>query len=118
MATAKFVGQRFGLSALASNAQQSYLRQQRFLTNLIDGGKGRIGNPPDDPITLNGQPYQARIRVFDEISARLVREIWSAPDGTWEITYLRTDTQYLVVCYNGSYPALAWDHITPEPMTP
>lgn len=92
-------------------------RFQRFTRDMVYGGAGQFNNPPNDPITLDSAPYQARLRVFDERSGLLVREAWSAADGTWTIPYLNRNRTYLVVCYDAAYPAQAYDHQTPDPMS-
>ena len=96
----------------------AYLRNSRGLIDPKFGGNGYFCNPPNDPITRDQQPYQARLRVFDENTGRLIREFWSHTDGTWECPWLsRAPGQsYLVVCYDGTYPALCWDHQIPAPM--
>ena len=93
------------------------LRNPRLARDMVDGGDGQFANPVNDPITLDNAPYRARLRVFEERSGRLVREAWSAADGTWTISYLNRNQTYLVVCYDGVYPALASDRQTPDPMS-
>lgn len=83
------------------------LRNPRTVRDMVDGGSGQFANPANDPITMNNAPYRARLRVFEERSGRLVREAWSAEDGTWTIAYLNREQAYLVVCYDATYPALA-----------
>lgn len=91
-------------------------RAHRLQGNAFFGGDGQFSNPPNDCITLNGLPYQTRLRVFEERSGLLVREAWSATDGTWNIAGLNRNLTYLVVCYDATYPALAYDHQTPDQM--
>lgn len=92
-------------------------RLPRFTRDMVYGGDGQFSNPPNEPITLNNLPYRTRLRVFDEWSGLLVREAWSAADGTWTIPYLNRAQTYLVVCYDAAYPAQAYDHQTPDPMS-
>lgn len=108
---------RYGISGMASNAFRALQSKRRIHINLIYGGNGQFSNPPNDPITLNGRPYQTRLRVFEERSGRLVREAWSAADGTWTISDINPDYKYLIVCYDAEYPALCYDNQTPDPMT-
>lgn len=108
---------RYRRSARASNAFAGTLRNPRFVRDMAYGGDGQFTNPENDPITLDNMPYQARLRIFEERSGHLVRECWSAADGTWIVRYLNRNYTYLVVCYNGRYPALAYNHQTPYPMT-
>lgn len=108
---------RYSRSARASNAFAGTLLNPRCVRDMVDGGNGQFSNPENDPITLDNLPYQTRLRIFEERSGRLVREFWSATDGTWIIRYINRNQTYLVICYNGAYPALAYDHQTPDPMT-
>lgn len=107
---------RYRRSAKASNTPASYQAQRRFTRDMVFGGDGQFANPPNDPITLDGVPYQTRLRVWDERTGILVRETWSAADGTWTIRHLNRDRSYLVVCYDATYPALAYDRQTPDVM--
>lgn len=93
------------------------LLNPRGSVNLLFGGDGQFNNPLNDPITLDNVPYRTRLRVFEERSGILIREAWSNEDGTWTIPYLNRNLTYLVVCYDATYPALAYDHQTPDPMT-
>lgn len=92
-------------------------RNPRYTRDMIDGGNGQFTNPPNTPILKDGVIYQARIRVFEERSGRLIREQWSNEDGTWSIAYLRRGQTYLLVAYDGAYPAQAYDFRTPDLMT-
>lgn len=89
----------------------------RYVRDMVYGGDGQFSNPPNTPILKDGVPYQARIRVFEERTGHLVREAWSAADGTWTIPYLNRNLTYLLVAYDGAYPAQAYDFRTPDPMT-
>ncbi len=93
------------------------LRGGRQSRDMVYGGDGQFSNPPNTPILKDGVPYQARIRVFEERSGHLVRELWSDADGFWTITHLNRNLSYLVVAYDGAYPAQAYDFRTPDPMT-
>lgn len=93
------------------------LRGGRRTRDMMYGGDGQFANPANDPITLDNAPYQARLRVFDERTGHLVREAWSAADGTWTLAYLNRNRTYLVVCYDAAYPPLAYGGQTPDPMS-
>lgn len=79
-------------------------RNFRGSRNTVYGGDGQFTHPANDPITLDNAPYQARLRVFDERTGHLVREAWSAADGTWKIDNLNRARTYLVVAYDAAYP--------------
>lgn len=108
---------RYWVSGQSTEARVLYQRNPRFTRDMLDGGDGQFSNPLNDPITLESVPYRAKLRVFEEKSGRLIRETWSAEDGTWLVPYLNRNQTYLVVCYDATYPALAYDHQTPDPMT-
>lgn len=93
------------------------IRGARHIRDMVYGGNGQFSNPANDPITLDNAPYQARLRVFDERTGHLVREAWSAADGTWTIPYLNRARTYLVVAYDAAYPPLAHGGQTPDPMS-
>lgn len=93
------------------------LRLKRYVRDVVHGGDDQFTNPANDPITLNNSPYQARLRVFDERTGHLVREAWSAADGTWTIQYLNRARTYLVVAYDAAYPPLAYGGQVPDPMS-
>lgn len=113
---------RYGVSTLAdvgSNPSgRGKFRHGKAGRDMEYGGDGQFSNPPNDPVTLDGVPYRARLRAFDARSGWLVREWWSNADGTWLVQYLNRARTYLVVCYDGAaYPPLAYDQQTPDPMT-
>jgi hypothetical protein len=115
-------GGRFSLPGLSSDPTgRAKLKATRWKLEAPPpigfGGDGQFANPPGDPITLNGVPYRTKLRVWEERSGMLVREFWSNADGTWKTTHLSRSCRYIVVCYNGEYPALAYDRQTPDPMT-
>lgn len=109
--------QRYRLSGQSTQAIIGHACNRRWVRDMAFGGDGQFSNPANDPITLNSVPYRTRLRVFEERSGLLVRETWSNADGTWLIQYLNPNLTYLVVCYDATYPALAYDHQTPDPMT-
>lgn len=93
------------------------LRGGRRSRDMVYGGNGQFSNPPNTPILKDGVPYQARIRVFEERSGHLVREAFSATDGTWTLPYFNRAQTYLLVAYDGAYPAQAYDFRTPDLMS-
>jgi hypothetical protein len=100
----------------SNNSPVGYARNRIASRDMLFGGNGQFGNPVNDPITLDNAPYRAKLRVFDERTGILAREAWSNADGTWTIAWLNRSREYLVVCYDATYPALAYDHQTPDPM--
>lgn len=86
------------------------------LVDLEDGGSYQITGTVDEL----GVPGRYRVRLFDRISGRLIREIWSAADGTYSFQNLAYRPQgYFVVAYDhGENPhnAAIADLMTPEAM--
>lgn len=60
-------------------------------------------------------PVSRRVRLFDQQSARLVREMWSAADGTYSFKKLK-DAKYFLVSHDHTLieNATASDQISPE----
>jgi len=86
------------------------------LVDIEDGGSYQITGTVDEL----GVPGRYRVRLFDRISGRLIREIWSAADGTYSFQNLAYRPQgYFVVAYDhGENPhnAAIADLMTPEAM--
>lgn len=64
--------------------------------DLADGGPYRVAGT----VVIDGTPAtpaSRRVRLFDKISGRLVREMWSAADGTFEFAQVRVGPWLLVV---------------------
>lgn len=88
----------------------------RYTRDTVDGGDGEFIIA--DPFTLNGVPFSGKLRAFDERSGRLVRQMYSNPDGGTRMQYLNRNQQYLIIGYDGNdYPALAYDHQIPTKMS-
>lgn len=81
-----------------------------------DGGSHRIRGT----ITEDGAVAARRVRLFNRLDGRLLREAWSGPDGTYRFDRLAYREQgYLVIVHDhGANPknAAAADLATPEPM--
>jgi len=73
-----------------------------YCCDLQDGGGYRIaGN-----VTELGVAGAYRVRLHDKLSGRLIRETWSADDGTYSFENIanRTDGYYLVAHDHGASP--------------
>jgi len=85
-------------------------------TNVQDGGPCRITGT----VTEMGTVGSYRVRLFDRISARCIRETWSAADGSYSFPYLayRPNGYFAIAYDHGENPlnAAIADLITPEPM--
>lgn len=92
-----------GLSGRAlrwSPGVQAAQRRVRVLPlmrhDAVDGGDLRVAGT----VMIDGTPAapaSRRVRLFDKISGRLVREMWSAADGTFEFAQVRRGPWLVVV---------------------
>lgn len=82
--------------------------------DMQDGGKGYIAGT----VAINGVPASRRVRLFDLISGRLIRETWSAANGAYQFDYLALNREYLVLShdYLAIYNAVVADRVTAEAM--
>lgn len=64
--------------------------------DLADSGVYRVAGT----VVIDGTPAtpaRRRVRLFDKVSGRLVRELWSATDGTFEFAQVRRGPWLVVV---------------------
>lgn len=47
--------------------------------------------------TMNNQPVQKRVFVFDRSTMQLAGGVWSALDGSWKVDYLDTQRDYTIL---------------------
>lgn len=92
---ARVVGasQRFAPGVTVSAAR---LRGALHRYDAADSGPYRVAGT----VVIDGTPAtpaSRRVRLFDKISGRLVREQWSAADGTFEFAQVRVGPWLLVV---------------------
>jgi hypothetical protein len=93
-----------------------YLGLQIAHRNAYQGGNGRIVGS----VAIKGSPnapVQRRVRLFNEKTGVLVREVFSDPvTGAYEFLYVSMDHKYTVVTfdYDNNYRAVVADNITAE----
>lgn len=80
--------------------------------DAVDGGPYRVAGIVDIDGTP-ATPVRRRVRLFHRLSGRLVREVWSAADGTFEFTKL-AQGEYVVMSddYTRTYNAVVADAVT------
>jgi hypothetical protein len=61
--------------------------------DAYDGGPGRVAGT----VTVAGMPAVRRVRLFDRISGRLLRETWSDEAGAYQFDNVALDRAYTVV---------------------
>ncbi len=84
--------------------------------DAVDGGSHRIRGT----VTEDGAVANRRVRLFSRVDGRLLRETWSAADGSYLFNRIAYRYQgYTVIVYDhGANPknAAIADLVTPEPM--
>ncbi len=84
--------------------------------DIYDGGAYRITGT----VTELGVVGRYRVRLFDRVTARCLRETWSAADGAYSFPYIayRANGYFTVAYDHGDSPlnAAIADLITPEPI--
>lgn len=87
-----------------------------YRQDIEDGGAFRITGI----VTELGIAGRYRVRLFDRKSARCIREVWSAADGSYSFQNIAyRENGYFVIAYDhGDNPlnAAIGDLVTPEPM--
>lgn len=83
--------------------------------DMADGGAYRVAGT----VKIDGTPpvpVRRQVRLFDVISGRLVRQTWSALDGTFSFERIRAG-EYLVVSadYTRTYNAVVADRVLAVP---
>lgn len=83
----------------------------------LDSGSYRITGTTKNKATPSDLPVARRVRLHEQISGRLVREVWSDASGAYSFNGLRL-TAYYVVSFDhtNTFSAVIADNLTPEPM--
>ena len=84
--------------------------------NIIESGPCQIVGT----VTELGVAGSYRVRLYNRVSAKLIREIWSATDGSYAFTGIayRPNGYFVIAHDHGANPlnAAIADLVTPEPM--
>lgn len=85
--------------------------------NAYQGGNGRVLGTVKMAGTPN-TPLSRKVRLIDETTGLLVREMWSTPAGDYAFLNVDTLHKYTVVAYDHTHDkrAVIADNITPELM--
>jgi hypothetical protein len=67
------------------------LYQMRSI-DVYDGGPGQIAGT----VTAGGSPAVRRVRLYDRISGRLLRETWSDESGAYQFDNVALDRAYTI----------------------
>lgn len=107
---------RYARSALAATAREARCIGTRSSSNMAFGGTYRIAGT----VTELGAPGAYRVRLYDRKTGALLRETWSAADGSYSFGFIAHFWQgYFVIAHdNPGDPlnAAIADLVTPEPM--
>ena len=92
---------------------QSSLRGQ---TDAEDGGQGVIDGTVERGEEAGNVMLRRRVRLVHELSGRLVREQWSAGDGTYAFRGLNAKEVYYTQAFDheGVYASVVADRLKPE----
>lgn len=108
----------FELPIAGSGLPRSIGSSSLLIRDVEDGGAGRIAATVKQVGTPNA-PVWRRVRLFDRVSARCLRETWSNPvTGAYEFANIALGREYTVVAYDhtGLYNAVIADPILAEAM--
>jgi hypothetical protein len=89
-----------------------------FIGDRDHGGDGRIAGTVKEA----GSPFDLavvrRVRLHRKVNGMLIREQWSAADGTYAFNHIVRTQLYYVVSFDhlGNYNAVIKDGVTPEAM--
>lgn len=84
--------------------------------DMEDGGEYQIAGTVKESSSPADIPIKRRVRLFNEDSGRLVREVWSDPaTGAYQFAGIKGNTKYTVVChdYTLAHRAVVADRIVP-----
>ena len=83
----------------------------------FDSGSYRITGTTKNKAMPSDIPVARRVRLHEQISGRLVREVWSDASGAYSFNGIRL-TAYYVVSFDhtGGFGGVIADNLTPEPM--
>jgi hypothetical protein len=86
------------------------VRANQDYRNPYWGGLGTLSGT----VKTGTRPCKRRVRLYDDRTGVLIREIWSADDGSYTFSGLRTDTKYTVSStdYTELYNDVIAAHIT------
>lgn len=78
-------------------------------------GNGLIAGRGDGILTVGGEPAERRILLFDRDTFKLVRSVWSNPNGTYLFDRINPDREYLVLAidHKKQYEPVAYDFVRP-----
>ncbi|MDO4434372.1 MAG: hypothetical protein Q4B82_07325 [Alysiella sp.] len=78
-------------------------------------GKAYIAGQGEGIVTRNGKPASLPVFALTIPSLAIAAKTWSFPDGTYVLSDLDKNMQYIVLAYDpaGDYEPAIWSHITP-----
>lgn len=107
---------------LAASAQPAIgfkkLASPAFIGDRDHGGDGRIAGTVKEAGAPVDLPVVRRVRLHRKVDGMLIREQWSAMDGSYAFNNILRTQRYYVVGFDhlGNYNAVIKDGVTPEMM--
>jgi hypothetical protein len=107
---------------LVSSAQPSVsfkrMASPTFVWDRDHGGDGRIAGTVKEAGSPLDLPVHRRVRLYRKIDGLLIREQWSAADGTYAFNNIVRTQLYYVLSFDhtGNYNGVIRDSLTPEAM--
>lgn len=87
---------------------------QPSLKDFVHGGAGSISGTVKDPGSPSDIPEHRRVRLHRKIDGMLIRETWSAADGTYSFPHIAVQSYYVTSFdHTGDYNAVIKDSIVP-----
>lgn len=92
------------------------LLRRGLLKQSVHTGKGYFSGEGEGIVTVNGEPASRRILLLDCATLRFVRGTWSNQDGTYRLSHLDPNRQYLMLARDhlGEWEPVAYDLLRPK----
>jgi hypothetical protein len=90
------------------------LSAKHFTGDTAYGGRGRIEGTVKEKGTPD-VPVARQVWLIAEVTGTVIRETWSAPDGSYVFDYIDHRYKYTVVAFDhtGNYRAVIADNLAP-----
>lgn len=70
-----------------------------YLSGVLGQGIGRLRGVTLDYVNPLNKPYRCKVRLMRERDGLVVREVWTAPDGSYDFQYIDELQSYTVLAY-------------------
>ncbi|WGT65001.1 hypothetical protein [Variovorax paradoxus] len=83
----------------STKAQPFFRARPDYLTGVRGQGVGRVRGVTLDYVNPLNKPYRCRVRLVREADGLVIREQWSAADGSYDFQYVDELQSYTVLAY-------------------